>query len=45
MKAVFKKRMLVQYQGGAGFQPAGMRWYAEDLKRGASHKIGLKDFF
>ena len=40
-----KKRILVQDQGGAELQPAGILKYVEDLKRGPNTKIGEKDFF
>jgi hypothetical protein len=36
---------LVQYRGGAEFQPAGILEYFEDLKRGTNKEIGPKDFF
>ena len=31
--------------GGDEFQPAGILWYVEDLKRGTNTEIGPKDFF
>jgi len=40
-----KKRILVQDQGGAEFQPAGILKYVEDLKRGPNAELGPKDFF
>ena len=40
-----KKRILVQYQGEAEFQPAGILWYVEDLKRGLNAESEPKDFF
>ena len=40
-----KIRILVQGQGGAEFQPAGILEYVEDLKRGPNAGIGPKDFF
>ncbi len=40
-----KIRILVQGQGGAEFQPAGILLYVEDLKRGHNAGIGPKDFF
>jgi hypothetical protein len=40
-----KKRILVQDQGGAEFQPAGILKYVEDLKRGTNAEVGPKDFF
>jgi hypothetical protein len=40
-----KKRILVQDQGGAEFQPAGILKYVEDLKRGPNAEVGTKDFF
>jgi len=36
---------LVQDQGGAEFQTAGILKYVEDLKRGTNTEIGPKDFF
>ena len=41
----FKIKMLVQYQGGTGFQTAGIFKYVEDMKRGPNTVIGLKDNF
>jgi hypothetical protein len=41
----FKNWILVQYQGGAEFQTAGILRYVEDLKRGTNAEIGPKDFF
>jgi hypothetical protein len=40
-----KKRILVQDQGGAELQPAGILKYVEDLKRGPNTEVGPKDFF
>jgi hypothetical protein len=40
-----KNRILVQGQGGAEFQPAGILKYVEDLKRGPNAEIGPKDIF
>ena len=40
-----KKRILVQDQGGAELQPAGILKYVEDLKRGPNTEGGPKDFF
>jgi hypothetical protein len=40
-----KIRILVQNQGGAEFQPAGILMYVEDLKRGPNIEFGPKDFF
>ena len=45
IRSHLKKRILVQDQGGAEFQPAGILKYVEDLKRGANTEIGPKDFF
>ena len=41
---VFKKRILVQDVGGAGFQTGGIRRYVEDLNPGPNTQIGPKDF-
>ena len=40
-----KNRILVQGQGGAEVQPAGILKYSEELKRGPNAEIGPKDFF
>jgi hypothetical protein len=40
-----KIRILVQGQGGAEVQPAGILKYSEELKRGPNTEIGPKDFF
>jgi drug/metabolite transporter (DMT)-like permease len=40
-----KKRILVQDQGGAEPQPAGILKYVEDLRRGPNAEVGPKDFF
>ena len=40
-----KNRILVQSQGGARFQPAGILEYVEDLKPGPNAEIGPKDIF
>jgi hypothetical protein len=40
-----KKKILVQDQGAAEFQTAGILKYVEDLKRGTNTEIGPKDFF
>jgi hypothetical protein len=40
-----KNRILVQDQGGAEIQPAGILKYSEELKRGPNTEIGPKDFF
>ena len=40
-----KNRILVQGQGGAEVQPAGILKYSEELKRGPNTEIGPKDFF
>jgi hypothetical protein len=40
-----KNRILVQDQGGAEVQPAGILKYSEELKRGPNTEIGPKDFF
>ena len=44
-KSHLKKRILVQDQGGAELQPAGILKYVEDLKRGPNTEVGPKDFF
>jgi hypothetical protein len=36
---------LVQGQGGAEVQPAGILRYVEELKQGPNTEIGPKDFF
>jgi len=38
-------RILVQGQGGAEVQPAGILKYSEELKRGPNTEIGTKDIF
>jgi hypothetical protein len=40
-----KNRILVQYQGGAKLQPAGILKYSEELKRRPNTEIELKDIF
>lgn len=40
-----KERILVPDLGGSGFQAAGMRLHAEDLKRASNIDMGLKDVF
>jgi hypothetical protein len=40
-----KTPLLVQGQGGADVQPAGILKYSEELKRGPNTEIGPKDFF
>ena len=40
-----KIKILVQNQGGAKFQPAGILKYVEDLKRGSNAEVGPKDYF
>jgi hypothetical protein len=40
-----KIRILVQDQGGADVQPAGILKYSEELKRGPNKEIGPKGFF
>ena len=40
-----KKEILVQDQGGAELQPAGILKYSEELKQGSNAEIGPKDFF
>ena len=44
-RTYLKKRILVKYQGGPEFQPAGILKYVEDLKREPNAEIGPKDFF
>jgi hypothetical protein len=39
-----KKWVLVQDQGGAELQPAGILKYVEDLKRRPNAEVGPKDF-
>ena len=40
-----KNRILVQSQGGIKFQPGGILWYFEDLKREPNEGFGPKDIF
>ena len=40
-----KKKVLVQVQGGAELQPAGILQYSEELKQGTNTEIGPKNFF
>jgi hypothetical protein len=40
-----KNRILVQGQGVAEVQPAGILKYSEELMRGPNKEIGPKDFF
>jgi len=40
-----KNRILVQGQGGAELQPAGILKYSEELERGPNTEIGPKDIF
>jgi hypothetical protein len=44
-KSHLKNWNLVQDQGGADVQPAGILKYSEELKRGPNTEIGQKDFF
>ncbi len=44
-RAYLKNRILVQSQGGAEFQTAGILKYVEDLKRDPNMEIGPKDIF
>jgi hypothetical protein len=44
-RSPLKNRILVQDQGGAEIQPAGILKYSEELKRGPNTEIGPKDFF
>ena len=44
-RSYLKNWILGQDQGGSEFQPAGILWYVEDLKRGSNAEIGPKDFF
>jgi hypothetical protein len=41
----FKKRILVQDQGGGEFQTADIRLYFEDLKLASNTEIGPKGLF
>jgi len=45
IRSCLKKRILVQDQGVAEFQPAGILMYVEDLKQGHNTDIGPIDFF
>ena len=40
-----KKKILVQNQGGAELQSAGILKYSEELKKGLNTEFGPKDFF
>ena len=44
-KSHLKNRILVQDQGGAEFQPAGILKYFEELRRGPNIEIEPKNFF
>ena len=44
-RSCLKNRILVQDQGGAKVQPAGILKYSEELKRGPNTEIGPKDIF
>ncbi len=44
-RSYFKKRIFVRDHGEAESQPAGIRRYVEDLRRGLNADIGRKDFF
>jgi len=45
IRSRLKNRILVQGQGGAEVQTAGILKYSEDLKRGPHTEIGPKGFF
>jgi hypothetical protein len=45
IRSHLKNRILVQDQGGAEVQPAGILKYSEELKRGPNIEVGPKDFF
>ena len=45
LESDLKIKVLVQYQGGAEFQPAGKLNDVEDLKRGSNAAVGPKDYF
>ena len=45
IRSHLKKKVLVQDQGEAEFQPTGILKYVEDLKRGSNAEVGPKDFF
>ena len=45
IRSYLKNRILVQGQGGAEVQPAGILKYSELLKRGSKTEIGTKDIF
>ena len=45
IRSHLKKRVLVQVQGGAELQPAGILQYSEELKQGTNTEIGPKNFF
>ena len=44
-RTYLKIKILVQYQGGAEFLPAGILKYSEGLKRVPNAEIGPKDYF
>ena len=45
IRSYLKNRILVQGQGGAEVQPAGILKYSEELKRGPNTEIGAKGIF
>jgi len=45
IRSYLKNRILVQGQGWAEVQPAGILKYSEELKRGLNTEIGTKDIF
>jgi hypothetical protein len=45
LRSYLKYRVLVQGQGGLGFQPAGIHWYFEELKPEPNTEIGPKNIF
>ena len=45
IRTYLEKRILVQDQGGAEFQPADILQYFEELEEGSNAEIALKNFF
>ena len=45
LRSYLKNMILVQDQGEAKFEPADIREYFEELKRGSNAGIGPKDIF
>jgi hypothetical protein len=45
IRSHLKNKILLQDQAGAGFQPADMLKYFEDLNQGPNAEVGPKDIF